>query len=249
MKLLVIVLCLLSERFFIHSISYQRFSWFNDYALRIKKQVDNKAAFANPWMLFAAIILPIIILTAFIYLLLHRQLYGFLGMLINLVICFYCLGPQNTFYPLVEEGSGNDEGLIKHYFAQANTQLFSLLFWYVIAGPVIALAYRLITLCEGFDPVSPQAKQVKDVVEWIPTRITALLYLLVGNFQKGFTVFLKYLVAKPEDNPILLGECGINAARAGDKDEVTLINAEILVEHATIVLLVFIALFTLGAWL
>ena len=31
MKLMVILLCLLSERYLVHSIAYQRFFWFGDY--------------------------------------------------------------------------------------------------------------------------------------------------------------------------------------------------------------------------
>lgn len=59
MKLLVVVLCLLSERFLIHTASSQRFYWFGEYYLLIKNKIDNTRFFTNPWMILAATILSI----------------------------------------------------------------------------------------------------------------------------------------------------------------------------------------------
>lgn len=247
MKLLVIVLCLLSERFIIHSISYQRFSWFKNYALWINRFDEKSKYFSNPWLYFAAMIIPILFVVSIIYLILYKQLFGFAGLILNLLIFYYCLGPGNPFYPSMPEGQTSEIQRAESYFAQVNTELFSLIFWYVVAGPIIALAYRLITLCYDIEQVSLQAKQAKDVLEWIPARITALLYLLVGNFQRGISSFLKYMLVKPDENNILLGQCGVHAAQVTENNEITMIVAEEIVEYATIVLLVLIALFTLGA--
>lgn len=249
MKLMVIVLCLLSERFLIHTISYQRFAWFGDYSQFINKHIENNHFFNNQWVKLAAIILPIILIVSIIYFLFGTILFGFAGLILSIIIFYYCLGPQNPFYPLSSINNDSHNQSVGNYFAQVNSQLFALIFWYIIGGPITAVAYRLITLCQNIDSVNKEAVQATEILEWIPARITALLYLLVGNFQRGFSIFINYFIVKPDANSKLLSECGIQAVQVTDSDEVPIPVAETLVEHATIVLLVFIALFTLIAWL
>ena len=129
MKLLVVVLCLLSERFLIHTASYQRFYWFGDYYLFIKNIIDKGSFFTNPWMILAATVLPLVLITSIIYFLLFHVLFGFLGLIFSIILFLYCLGPQNAFYPVSEPSSGpSDNTLVGNYFAQVNRQLFSVIF-------------------------------------------------------------------------------------------------------------------------
>ncbi|CAM3084106.1 inner membrane protein AmpE [Legionella steigerwaltii] len=249
MKLLVILLCLLSERFLIHTMSYQRFYWFPDYYQKIKGFANKHSMFSNPWVLLALIAMPIVVLVLIIYLLLHHVVFGLMGFLLSLIIFFYCLGPQNVFYPISQSDTKDNQELLGDYFILVNRQLFSLVFWYIIAGPIVALAYRLITLCRDFDSIGEQANEVTDLLEWIPARLTTLLFLLVGNFQRGFSSFARYFLAKPDLNSSMLRECGLLAVRTNETEEVPMTVAEGLVEHAIIVMLVFIALFTLIPWL
>lgn len=249
MKLLVILLCLLSERFLVHAISYQRFYWFDDYYQAIKKIADKNSFFANPWALLALIVLPLILATTLIYLLFHGVVYGFMGLLLSLVLFFYCLGPQNVFYPVTQSETDNANQLVGDYFAMVNRQLFSVVFWYIIAGPIAVVAYRLIALCRDIPTVSVQANEITDLLEWIPARLTVVLFLVVGNFQRGFKLFAGYFFAKPDFNNEMVRECGLQAVRANEAEEVPMPVAEGLVEHAIIVMLVFIALFTLISWL
>ncbi|MCE0723874.1 MULTISPECIES: regulatory signaling modulator protein AmpE [Legionella] len=247
MKLLVILLCLLSERFLIHSVSYQRFYWFPDYCQKIK-MITNKHG-SNPWVLLTLIIVPIVLLVSIIYLLLDHLVFGLIGFLLSLIIFFYCLGPQNVFYPIVQSDIKTNQELVGDYFILVNRQLFSLVFWYIIAGPIGALAYRLITLCRDFNYTSVQANEIADLLEWIPARLTVLLFLLVGNFQRGFSSFTSYFFAKPDMNNDMLRIGGLLAVRTNETEEIPMPEAESLVEHAIVVMLVFIALFTLITWL
>lgn len=95
MKLLVILLCLLSERFLIHSISYNRFVWFESYYQYIKSFIDKNNIPRNTAFLLFLIIVPIIIGVSLAYLLLSSILFGFLGLVFNLAIFYYCLVPKN----------------------------------------------------------------------------------------------------------------------------------------------------------
>lgn len=184
MKLLVILLCLLSERFLIHSMSYNRFVWFESYYQYIKSFIDKNNIPRNTAFLLFLIIVPIIIGVSLAYLLLSSILFGFLGLVFNLAIFYYCLGPKNPFYPSFDSKLNNSAAFAKLYFAEANNQLFAVIFWYVIGGPLAALLFRLISLSRAIDTVSLLAKDLTEILEWIPARITVLLYLLVAIFNR-----------------------------------------------------------------
>lgn len=250
MKLMVVVLCLISERFLIHALSYQRFSWFGNYASFINKYIKTTPYFKNPWLILVSITLPIITVTSIVYFLFYHLVWGLAGLILSIMIFFYCLGPQNAFYPVSEEQNNGSGGVhIGNYFALVNSQLFAVIFWYVIGGPLAALTYRLLSLSKGIESVQLQATQITEILEWVPARITALLFLLVGNFQRGFAIFIQYMMSGPDSNNQLLSECGLQAVRVDDVDEIPIPKAEALVEQSAIVLVVFIALFTLVAWL
>lgn len=250
MKLLIIILCLLSERFLVHALSAQRFVWFNDYSRFIQKKIEPLTQFNNPWMFLTALVVPVIAIVLTIYVLTYGILFGFTGFLVSLFVFYYCLGPQNVFYPTAElEVESPDLSISERYLASANSQLFTVVFWFIIGGPITVLAYRLIYLARHVSPVMTQAEQLNNLFEWIPARITSLLYLLVGHFQPGFATFTHYILAEPKCNNQLIAECGVQAIQSHEADELPISVAETLVEHATVVLLVLIALFTLVAWL
>jgi AmpE protein len=250
MKLLVVLLCLLSERFLIHSASSQRFSWFDDYFLTINNLIERIHFIKNPWIILTVIIVPITIPIVILYFLFHSVFFGILGLIISVIIFLYCLGPQNAFYPISESSPAvSNHSLIGNYFSQVNRQLFSVIFWYIIAGPVGVLVYRLITLSRDISVVSQQANQATDLIEWIPARISVLLFLLVGNFQRGFVLFVTLFFSRPELNSQILSDCGLQAVCTNESEAILLPVAESLVEQAAIVLLVLIALFTLAAWI
>lgn len=250
MKLLVILLCLLSERFLIHAVFSQRFNWFGEYASTLTSYVKNYDFFKNPWLMMGALIFPILAPIAIVYGLFSDVLFGFSGLVISIIIFLYCLGPQNAFYPISNSNiAETNKTQVENYFFLVNRQLFSVIFWYIIMGPIVTLAYRLITLCRTIDAISPQANKLTDLLEWIPARITVLFFLLVGNFQRGFVLFTKLLLSGPDSNSQILGGCGLQAAKTQESDEVSLVVAENLVEQAVIVFMVLIALCTLVAWL
>ena len=78
MKLLVVVLCLLSERFLIHAAAHQRFYWLGNYYSFIKKIIDKSSLFTNPWMILAATVIPIVVFISLIYFLLHSIFFWFI---------------------------------------------------------------------------------------------------------------------------------------------------------------------------
>lgn len=249
MKLLVIIFCLLSERYLLHGISSQRFNWFPDYAKKILEVCGGHPLLKHPMALLACIVLPVFLIVGVLYFALCGLFYGFAGFVMSLIVLYYCFGTHNIFYPLTSDKDMQAPELVASYLADINTQVFALIFWYLIAGPMGALLYRLIALCRDIPELSSPATQVVNILEWLPARLMMLAFLFVGNFQKGFPYFMKHLSASPEQNTKIIGECGVLALASHEGDVLDLPTAERFMEYALIVFLVFIAIFTLAAWI
>jgi membrane protein required for beta-lactamase induction len=73
---------------------------------------------------------------------------------------------------------------------QANNRLMAVLFWFVVLGPFGAVLYRLTSLAENFsrnDParknMNQQAFHLLHILDWVPARLLAATYALVGHFD------------------------------------------------------------------
>ena len=73
---------------------------------------------------------------------------------------------------------------------QANNRLIAVLFWFAILGPFGAMLYRLSSLAFDYsrdDPdreaINLQAFHLLHILDWIPARLLAATYALVGNFD------------------------------------------------------------------
>lgn len=241
MEFLVIILCLTVERFFAHKSTHHRFSWFMAYSDKVSAITASTPA----WCVLVVIVLPVLIISALLFYFFGSILFGLVGFILNLLVFYYCLGPCNPFNSvkdnpcqvLTEQQTGD-------YLASANEQLFAVIVWYLVLGPVSIIAYRLLSLCQGQPDGSPLARQLIDLFDFFPARLTALLYLLVGDFQRGFELLCKRFLSAPRHNQALLHDCGL-AALGEVNDSKTMRSAERLVEQATIILLVFLALVTM----
>ena len=250
MKLLVIVLCLLSERFLVHVGSHNRFRWFSVYGKAMDQRLAQISFLSSSWLMLVLVVLPLLLVFFIALHFFSNGLFGFVGFLLNVIIFFFCLGPGNPFYPVRAPTTENVSDVeIGEYLVQANGQLFAVLFWYIILGPLAVLAYRLISHSQSQPAVSQSASRLTSILDWLPARMTVLLYLLVGNFQAGLRNFSKIFFSAPANNNTLLSVCGMQALGSGASDPVAMPHAESLVEHAIIVLLVLLAFFTLVAWM
>lgn len=63
---------------------------------------------------------------------------------------------------------------------------FAVVFWFVLLGPVMALAYRLVVLLSEqvqLPVLRQQARQVRHALDWLPARALVASFALVGHFS------------------------------------------------------------------
>ena len=85
---------------------------------------------------------------------------------------------------------------------QANRRLFAVMFWFMVLGPVGAWAYRVTNLvhyrasCMILRDNSSNSAQIVDastmlhgLFDWIPTRLVAFGYAMVGSFDGALTAW------------------------------------------------------------
>nr|BFE91516.1 hypothetical protein GCM10020185_20520 [Pseudomonas brassicacearum subsp. brassicacearum] len=72
-----------------------------------------------------------------------------------------------------------------------------MIFWYFVLGPVAALSYRLLALAAEHSQnpgVAERAAQMRHAFDWVPVRLLAASFALVGNFVAVSRVMLHELL-------------------------------------------------------
>lgn len=246
MRLLIMVFCLLSERYLIHTLANYRFYCFAKYYTQFANKINTKFN-VKPFLLLIIIVLTPLVPLAIMLYLLEDVWFSFPNFLINLIIFYFCIGPQNPFYPIrsASVNSEDETNIVGNFLASINEALFAVMFWFSVAGPLGALCYRLVALCARQSITAEQGKRILAILDWIPVRITLLLYLLVGNFQAGINFFSQMLFVTPNKNYTILSQGGLLAVRTSNNEQVNFAVAETIVEHALLLYLVIIAVIML----
>ena len=208
MNFLVLLLVLWVEKFSSWRLPIQNDGPF----LRLLRAVEgNKEDSAQPWLsLLLVVLLPVLAL-GLILLALEPVLYGLLALPVHLLVVIYSLGRtdlQAALGPfrdswrrgdaeaayLVAQRDLNIEAeeaptlltcVQKYMVWEAFQSFFAVIFWYALLGPLAALAYRLVALLaeHSQQPALKEiAQQVRHGFDWLPVRILALSFALVGNF-------------------------------------------------------------------
>lgn len=191
----------------------------------------------EPWLcLLALVVLPAALLTL-ILVLLQPFIYGWLVLPIHLLVLVYsfgrgdlrqALGPfrdawRRADMPAALHVAQRDIGLTasdgEAVFQRVQGQLlwqtyqgfFAVIFYYFLAGPPLALAYRLLALTaeHAQQPLlRERAEQVRAVLDWVPVRLLAASFALVGNFSAVMRVLLPEVLNFNISAARLIGEVG-----------------------------------------
>jgi len=277
MALICILIGIIFERASDTLEKLRNFEWFDNYSrwlLRTFPRITEQGRFS-----IIIILLPILFLTAILQGWFEGQLLGLIELLFGLVIFAFCLGPKdlnrqiNNYLDAKENGDETiayneasnimqkdaptdpDQQVVevmRSILHEPNDRFFSVIFWFVVLGPLGALMYRLAThtmrTAEN-ETLANAATQLQAIMAWAPAHMAAIGYALTGNYEGAKHEF--YSKTK-QDN---LTECNyhtlITAGQGALKDckpgeETACIrSARALVLRTLIVWLSFIAILTL----
>lgn len=218
MSFLVLVLVLWVEKFSALRHRLQRDGFFLGELVRLERSGK-----VHPWWTLAILVLaPVILLTLLLHVL-EPVAYGLLAMPVHLLVLIYSLGrgdAKAALGPFRDAWRGGDEqaalhvaerdlGLVAeeprallvqvqgYLLWQAYQSFFAVIFWYFVLGPAAALAYRLLSLSiahSGQPALKASAERLRHVMDWLPVRIIAVSFALVGNFVAVMRLMLHELL-------------------------------------------------------
>ncbi|MGE8498734.1 MAG: regulatory signaling modulator protein AmpE [Pseudomonas sp.] len=208
MSFLVLLLVLWVEKFSAwRSAIQQDGPWLRALA-RVERQKD---LMANPWLAIAALVVLPLLALALVLTLLEPIAYGWLALPVHVLVLIYSLGRgdlQAALGPFRDSWRRGDteaaylvarrdlaleeadEGALlqsvqRHLVWQAYQSFFAVIFWYALLGPLAALAYRLLALLAEHaeqEALRERAMQLRHAFDWLPVRVLAASFALVGNF-------------------------------------------------------------------
>ena len=238
MSFLVLVLAVWIEKFSALRRRVQRDGgWLRELAklessLRMGKQ---------PWLILTVMVLLPVALLALLLLVLEPVAYGLLALPVHLVVVIYSLGRGDLLAGLgpfrdawrrgdlqaaehvaerdlslsADSGEQLLERVQGHLLWQAYQSFFAVIFWYFLLGPVAALAYRLLALASEHSKnplVAERAGQLRHAFDWLPVRLLAASFALVGNFVAVSRVMLHELLNWDISAAQLVEKVGLVAA-------------------------------------
>lgn len=260
MHLIVILICLGLDRYWQSRVHIRTYGWYQKLLLILHDNFFSKKTWVPAvtiTLCLAVILLPFIV----VLVLLRHAYHGIPLFLFHVIILYYCFGETHF------KGSGDlNQHTSSQLFSLANKNIIAVIFWYLLLGLPGALLYRLsILLFEFTTPSSDDSTDMPqihaqcqlwvNILLWLPARLLGLCYALAGNFMQSFSFWLKHFLDGLDQTEHFLQETGFAAAgihlskkgsSTQEEPETTAID---LIDRALIIILVVVALLTLGAWL
>lgn len=220
MSFLVLLLAVWIEKFSALRLRVQRDGGW----LRELNKLEASPRWVNrPWMVLTAMVLLPVALLALLLWVLEPVAYGLLALPVHLLVVIYSLGRGDLLAALgpfrdawrredlqaaahvakrdldIEADDGEQllERVQGHLLWQAYQSFFAVIFWYFVLGPVAALSYRLLALAAEHSQnpgVAERAAQMRHAFDWVPVRLLAASFALVGNFVAVSRVMLHELL-------------------------------------------------------
>jgi membrane protein required for beta-lactamase induction len=291
MTLLSIFLSLVLERMVGAVRSYRQFDWFDVWEAKVRGWCEARGIGGT--LILLAVLVPPVLLVALVYLGLYDLLGGLLALAFNVVILVLCLGPQDLDEQVTAVLDAFDEGdedvirdasiallgeeppvnrlelqhrLVDTILLQANERIFSLVFSFVLLGPLGAVLYRLSCHLKGRQlgqdtEYAAKAARLHDLLAIIPAHLTALGYAMAGSFVDAVHAWrVKFEDWKSNWQASVIGavtETGRGALRYEFSEEEGLDDAALhdqvkstlgLVWRTLVIWVVLIAIFSLLGW-
>ncbi len=227
MSLIIILVCLGIQRYLkLNSYSHQ-VNWVEPYFKWMTAKVEQITK-GHGFIGVAILVLPVLIGVAIIFALVYNLL-GTIGyMVLSIVLVWYCMDGRDARREPYENMT------TQALFITTYRNLFGVLFWYALFGPVGLSLYITVSklqnfiakqplvLPEGSDVSLPKESDTSlnrcmnktlGVLDWVPVRLVGLSYALVGHFGLVFKSWLKKLLRGVSNTQELVAEWGMIALK------------------------------------
>ncbi|MBI6851431.1 regulatory signaling modulator protein AmpE [Pseudomonas lijiangensis] len=220
MSFLVLLLAVWVEKF---SALRQRVQRDGPWLKELARLESSPRTASRPWIMLALLVLLPLLILHLALTIVGSVAYGWLALPVHLLVLIYSLGRGDLLAALgpfrdacrrgdeqaavhvaerdmgVQADNGEQllEGVQGYMLWQAYQSFFVVIFWYFLLGPVAALAYRLLALAaeNGKTPaLVERATQLRHAFDWVPVRLLAASFALVGNFVAVSRVMLHELL-------------------------------------------------------
>ena len=184
--------------------------WYDSWLRWLNAQFPEDSFWRGHYGITLALVVPLLA-AGLMQLALDQPLWGFVGLLFDIVVLFYCWGPRDLDLDVAEildapdaaarraaaarlwplNGTVRLDGgaLIEAVFRNALRRWFGVLFWFLVLGPFGALLYRLSVLAAERDEdmlpsdTAAGARTWLAILEWPISQLMTLSLALVGNFD------------------------------------------------------------------
>jgi len=219
----------------------RQYGWFGGWLRWLNAQFPEGSFWRGTYGIALALVVPLLVVGLF-QLALDQPLWGFVGLLFDVAVLFYCWGPRDLDLDvaavldapdatarraaaarLFPHGAGvqlDGGSLVEAVFRNAQRRWFGVLFWFCLLGPLGAVMYRLSVLAVERDDTqlahdtASGAKTWLAILEWPVAQLMTLALALVGNFDS-------VMAAWREDGAFgLHGNLLNTAARASVRSEI-----------------------------
>ncbi|RMO11215.1 AmpE protein [Pseudomonas cichorii] len=220
MSFLVLLLAVWVEKF---SALRQRVQRDGPWLKELARLESSPRTASRPWIMLALLVLLPLLILHLALTIVGSVAYGWLALPLHLLVLIYSLGrgdllaalgpfrdacrrgdeqaavhvAERDMGVLADNSEQLLEGVQSYMLWQAYQSFFVVIFWYFLLGPVAALAYRLLALAaeNGKTPaLVERATQLRHAFDWIPVRLLAASFALVGNFVAVSRVMLHELL-------------------------------------------------------
>lgn len=229
MNLLALALGLFIERFLTEMFHLREARWLDSYFDRGLRLIGARRGLLA-WIIAAAVVaVPVLPVLGFVYFFSHA-LYGVPYFIFAVVMLMFSLGPRDLedevdeYIEAVRENnterahhvakelleteppgqsSNRTLAIEEAIFVQSNNRLFGVVFWFMVAGPVGAWAFRVSDMFRrrvhfeagragGESRLSRAPARVHGLLAWMPARLLALAYALAGSFETAVSDWRAY---------------------------------------------------------
>lgn len=284
MHILTILIAVIIDRFADGLVERRRFGAF----IAMTEVLGSMASglFTGTFGLLVAIAIPVVV-AGWLQGLFAHGFFGLPGFVFGLIVLLFCLGPRDLPADVdaycqarhndadsvarqcaarIGNVRGDDDALLDRavvdgIFARALSTVFSVVFWFLVLGPLGAVLYRTArVIAEQSNnlidsDMQGSAMTLVGILDWIPARLAALAYAMSGHFNGALSAWRESVHHEHEienGSSELLVSVGNGALGISGQNDVGLTEVDEamdMVWRAVIVWLVVMAVMVLAGWI